>query len=153
MDDWSQNSSSMPLPEVTESDHETGWSLWHEAVSFQESGFPQAYQNTVPSELMPMSDSVADNESSSEKNVAAANELKKRDAMAHLALNHKRIHDAIALMWGKRECSAYILKLLSSGGDGMQRTRVGFKMEATEALLLLSDLNDAACEWRMRGSF
>jgi hypothetical protein len=156
MDDLSENLPALPLPEVTESDHETGWSMWHEAVSFQESGFPEAYQNTVPSALTPLDSpkpTLAPNQPQSKTEVEdTPDQRKKREAMALLARDHKRIHDAIELMWGRRECSAYILKLLSSGGDGMSRSRVGFKLEATAALLALSDLNDAASEWRMGGA-
>jgi hypothetical protein len=83
---------------------------------------------------------------------ASPSERKKRDAMELLKRDHKRIHDAIELMWGERECSIHIQRLMMSGGDGMGKNRVGFKVETVAALLALSDLNDAASEWRLRGA-
>ena len=144
----------LPQPEVIESDPETGWGMWKEAVVFRESQSPESYADTMPSQLAPLfqpavpvamaPQAVASSESTPER--------KKREAMELLARDHKRIHDVIDMMWGQRECSAYIQKLLMSGGDGMGNSRIGFKVDAVAAMLVLSDLNDAASEWRLRGA-
>jgi len=144
----------LPQPEVIEGDPETGWGMWAEAVTFRESQSPESYADTMPSQLAPLLEpaipiamkplAVESSESTPDR--------KKREAMELLARDHKRIHDAIELMWGRRECSAYIQKLMMSGGDGMGRSREGFKVEAVAAMLVLSDLNDAASEWRLRGA-
>ena len=143
----------LPQPEVIERDPETGWGMWNEAVSFQESRSMESYADTMPSQLAPLfqpavavkmqPQTVEPTESSPER--------KKREAMELLERDHRRIHDAIASMWGKRECSAYIQNLLMGGGDGMGRSRDGFKVGAVAALLVLSDLNDDASEWRLAG--
>lgn len=46
-------------------------------------------------------------------------------------------------MWGHKECSDYISKLIMSGGDGMGRARVGFNQDAANAMLVLGNLHDA----------
>ena len=57
--------------------------------------------------------------------------------------NHKRIHTAITAVWGHKECSAYMKKLILSGGFQDGKDRVGFKPEVVSALLVLDDIHDA----------
>ena len=142
----------LPLPEVIEGDPETGWGMWAEAVTFRESQSPESYADTMPSQLAPLLEPVVPMimKPQTVESSESTPDRKKREAMELLARDHKRIHDAIDVMWGRRECSAYIQKLMMSGGDGMGRSREGFKVEAVAALLVLSDLNDAASEWRLR---
>jgi hypothetical protein len=68
---------------------------------------------------------------------------RKNAALDTVELYHKRIANTIRTLWGYKECSAYINKLIMAGGDGMGNARVGFNQEAVEAMLLLSDLHDA----------
>ena len=142
----------LPQPEVIESDPETGWGMWAEAITFQESQSRESYAATPPSQRAPFLKPVVPVviKPPALGSSASTPERKKCEAMELLARDHKRIHDAIELMWGKRECSVYIQKLMMSGGDGMSRSREGFRLEAVAALLVLSDLNDAASEWRLR---
>jgi hypothetical protein len=57
--------------------------------------------------------------------------------------HHHRVANTIRTMWGYKECSVYINKLVMAGGDGMGQARVGFNQEAVEAMLALSDIHDA----------
>jgi hypothetical protein len=45
-------------------------------------------------------------------------------------------------MWGYKECSMYINKLIMNGGDGMGHSRIGFNQEAADAMMVLADLHD-----------
>ena len=67
----------------------------------------------------------------------------KNAALETVERHHKRIANTIRTLWGYKECSVYINKLIMAGGDGMGHARVGFNQEAVEAMLLLSDLHDA----------
>ena len=62
-------------------------------------------------------------------------------SMAVVAKHHERIAKAIELFWGTRDCVEYIQKLVLSGGDGLGRSRVGFKPEVVSALLSLISLH------------
>jgi hypothetical protein len=62
-------------------------------------------------------------------------------SMAVVAKHHERIAKAIELFWGSRDCVEYIQKLVLSGGDGLGKTRVGFKPEVVSALLSLISLH------------
>jgi hypothetical protein len=64
-------------------------------------------------------------------------------AMEIIALHHPRIANTLRAMWGHKECSDYISKLIMSGGDGMGRARVGFNQDAANAMLVLGNLHDA----------
>jgi hypothetical protein len=70
-------------------------------------------------------------------------EQRKKLALETVDLYHHRIANTIRTMWGYRECSVYINKLIMAGGDGMGHARVGFNQEAVEAMLALSDIHDA----------
>jgi hypothetical protein len=58
-------------------------------------------------------------------------------------LHHRRIANTIRTLWGYKECSIYINKLIMAGGDGMGQSRVGFNQDAVQAMLALSDIHDA----------
>ena len=143
-----EDRSSLPLPEVIENDHATGWGMWDKAVSFQESQSLDSYADTQPSQLAPLFAPVTPSQVAGLTRSAPDNsaEKKRQDAMRTLERDHKRIHAAIDMMWGRKECSAYIQNLVMSGGDGMGNSREGFKMEVVAALLILGDLNDI--EWQ-----
>lgn len=70
-------------------------------------------------------------------------EQRKEAALAVVELHHHRIANTIRTLWGYKECSVYINKLIMAGGDGMGHARVGFNQEAVQAMLALSDLHDA----------
>jgi len=57
--------------------------------------------------------------------------------------HHQRIANTIRTLWGYQECGVYINKLIMAGGDGMGHARVGFNLEAVQAMLELSDLHDS----------
>ena len=63
------------------------------------------------------------------------------NAMALIAKHHERIAKAITVFWGTRDCVEYIEKLVLSGGDGLGRTRIGFKPEVVSALMSLISLH------------
>lgn len=62
-------------------------------------------------------------------------------SMATIAKHHERIAKAIELFWGTRDCVEYLQKLVMSGGDGLGKTRIGFKPEVVSALLSLISLH------------
>lgn len=64
-------------------------------------------------------------------------------AMAIIEERHPRIAKTLRSMWGYKECSDYISKLILSGGDGMGHARVGFHQDAANAMLVLGNLHDA----------
>ena len=59
-----------------------------------------------------------------------------------IARDYPRIHNNIESMWGHRDCSPYIQSLILGGGDGMGKSRVGFKVNTVAALMLLDELHD-----------
>ena len=134
--------------EVVEDDPDTTWGLWESAVAEQDSKFMAlptidaghdesiSYQATVP---MGLSDPIP-----------AAPPVRKRtldqrkdDALAIVELHHHRIANTIRTLWGYKECSDYISKLILSGGDGMGKARIGFNQEAAAAMIELAALHDA----------
>eukprot|EP01030_Chromulinospumella_sphaerica_P016823 gene16823-biopygen14798 len=64
------------------------------------------------------------------------------EAIEIVGLFHHRIANTIRTLWGYKECSSYINKLIMNGGDGMGHNRVGFNPEAAQAMLVLADLHD-----------
>lgn len=70
-------------------------------------------------------------------------EQRKANALATVEQHHQRIANTIRTLWGYRECSVYINRLIMAGGDGMGHARVGFNQDAVEAMLVLSDVHDA----------
>jgi hypothetical protein len=68
---------------------------------------------------------------------------RKSNALEVVELHHHRIANTIRTLWGYKECSVYINKLIMAGGDGMGHARVGFNQDAVQAMLELSDLHDA----------
>ena len=63
-------------------------------------------------------------------------------ALAIVEQHHVRIANTIRTLWGFRDCSVYINRLIMAGGDGMGQARVGFNQEAAAAMLALSDVHD-----------
>lgn len=70
-------------------------------------------------------------------------EQRKDDALLTVELHHHRIANTIRTLWGYKECSDYISKLILSGGDGMGHARMGVNQDAANAMMLLAELHDA----------
>jgi hypothetical protein len=70
-------------------------------------------------------------------------EQRKNLALATVEQHHQRVANTIRTLWGYRECSVYINRLIMAGGDGMGHARVGFNQDAVAAMLALSDVHDA----------
>lgn len=69
-------------------------------------------------------------------------EQRREAAMGIVDDHHPRIAKTLRSMWGCKECSDYISKLIMSGGDGMGHARVGFHQDTANALLVLGSLHD-----------
>ena len=65
------------------------------------------------------------------------------DEIALIRAHHAHIAKGIELFWGHRDCVDYLQQLILNGGDGVSRTRLGFKHEVVEALLNLITLHEA----------
>jgi len=57
---------------------------------------------------------------------------------------HEHIVKIILVLWGHQECLEYIRQLVFDGGDGVGRSRIGFKREVLSALIDLSNLHEIA---------
>ena len=55
--------------------------------------------------------------------LAKSVEQKKAEALAVVEQHHQRIANTIRTLWGYKECSVYINKLIMNGGDGMGNAR------------------------------
>ena len=128
--------------EVVEDDPDTTWGLWESAVAEQDSKFSAlptidpAFQSTTPMGL-------PETQALSQTREARTLEQRKDDALLTVELHHHRIANTIRTLWGYKECSDYISKLILSGGDGMGHARLGFNQDAANAMMLLAELHDA----------
>ena len=149
--------------EVIEDDPDTAWRMWNNAMKAQEgnksppSAAPAApVASAGPSKPVIRPAAPAKPEPVAEEMqldfvlptapmaLQPATPAERRDAaLQTVELHHKRIGNTIRTLWGYKECSVYINKLIMAGGDGMGHARVGFNQAAVEAMLLLSDLHDA----------
>ena len=133
--------------EVVEDDPDTAWSMWDSALAEQDSRFAaDPAQAAAPLPPITGSDAVP----AVDPGLAPAPDLhqktleqRKNEALDLVELHHSRIANTIRTLWGYKECSAYINKLIMSGGDGMGHTRVGFNQEAVQAMMELTDVHDA----------
>ncbi|NDP37752.1 MAG: hypothetical protein GZ093_03245 [Rhodoferax sp.] len=62
--------------------------------------------------------------------------------MAVIRTHHARIASAIDMFWGHKDCVEYLHQLILNGGDGVGRTRIGFKHEVLAAFMHLITLHD-----------
>ena len=119
--------------EVREDDPDTSWGLWENAVAEQDSRFSalqsgdgdapvsaHAYLRTEP---LPLVDPDPVPPVSREERTM---EQRKEDAMQVVELHHHRIANTIRTLWGNKECSVYISKLILSGSDDTGKARIGF---------------------------
>lgn len=148
--------------EVVEDDPDTAWGMWDNALAEQDSRFapdmdvpavaatepaPRAQAKPMP-ELGTMQPtapmSLEPHEPTQPLELQEkTQEQRKNDALDIVDLHHHRIANTIRTLWGYKECSIYINKLVMAGGDGMGHARIGFNMEAVQAMLALIDLHDA----------
>jgi len=144
--------------EVVEDDPETSWSLWDNALAEQDSMYsgmapiasaapfsvnakpaPRSRTELKSAEAFPDFDEIATQPMGLEEKSPAQ---RAADALEIVELFHHRIATTIRTLWGYKECSLYINKLIMNGGDGMGQARVGFNAEAAQAMLALADLHD-----------
>lgn len=135
--------------EVVEDDPDTTWGLWENAVAEQDSRFsaiavpeplPDAsggFLQTVPLPIMEDGMPIRP-----EQLQRLSGDQRKDAALQIVELHHNRIANTIRSLWGHKECSDYISKLIMSGGDGMGQARIGFNQDAALAMMVLSDLHD-----------
>lgn len=62
--------------------------------------------------------------------------------MAIIRAHHERIAKTINVIWGHKECVAYLQQLVLNGDDGNGKARVGFKHEVLSALINLVALHE-----------
>ena len=132
--------------EVIEDDPDTAWGLWDSALAEQDSRF------TAPlSAAAPLAESVEPPPVDFDFGNAATQPMpleektmdqRKDDALRVVEMHHQRIANTIRTLWGYKECSIYINKLIMNGGDGMGHARVGFNQSAAESMLVLADIHD-----------
>lgn len=136
--------------EVVEDDPDTTWGLWETAVADQDSRMnplevptPRpdaagAFLHTVP--LPIMEEGGLTHELSSQDLTPPQ---RREIALQIVELHHHRIAKSIRTLWGYKECSDYISKLIMDGGDRQGHKRLGFNQDAAQAMMVLSDLHDA----------
>lgn len=142
--------------EVREDDPDTAWSLWDSALAEQDSRFSGIPPVSAAAPLSPTQSASAHPDVSPvqgfpELDVPTVpmglDELtpsqRKAAALDIVELHHQRIANTIRTLWGYKECSVYINKLIMNGGDGMGNARIGFNQEAADAMMVLADLHDA----------
>ena len=140
--------------EVKEDDPETAWSLWDSALAEQDShlvGLP-TLSSAMPLEPEPRVrglNTVAEafpylEVPTQPLGLEHATPVQRmKTALDIVELHHHRIANTIRTLWGYKECSVYINKLIMNGGDGMGQARIGFNPEAADAMMVLADLHDA----------
>lgn len=134
--------------EVREDDPETGWGMWDEATAAQEMARRHATAAQPPLPTVPSvpaqggfpNDAEAATQPMGLEEKTPAQRAE--DALAIIELHHARIAKTIRMMWGYKECSAYISKMLMTGYDDTGHARMGFHQEAVNAMMSLGDLHD-----------
>ena len=130
--------------EVIENDPDTTWGLWDSALAEQDSRHSQSSAESFDS--MKAGVPTVSNDFDAPTQPMDLDEKtpgqRKEDALAIVDQHHHRIAHTIRTMWGYKECSSYISKLIMNAGDGTGRNRVGFNQDAAEAMMLLSTLHD-----------
>jgi hypothetical protein len=132
--------------EVTEDDPDTAWSRWEEAQAAQDAWalvpgpvsaplplirdlLPTSAMDDAPTQPLGLEDLTLDQ--------------RKTRALVIIQEHHPRVANTIRTLWGYRECSVYINKLIMSGDDGRGHARVGFNQDAVQAMLTLIDVHDS----------
>lgn len=136
--------------EVIEDDPDTAWGLWDSALAEQDSRFhadgPASKAPAAPAETeapVPTLDLDIGNLPTQPLGLEEITpEQRKEEALQVVEAHHQRIANTIRTLWGYKECSVYINKLIMNGGDGMGHARIGFNQDAAEAMLALADIHD-----------
>lgn len=132
--------------EVTEDDPDTAWSRWDEALAAQDSRMSEMAALEVPLPVIIGTEEGKEPDFESQTVPMTLQdrslEHRKNDALEVVERHHKRIGNTIRTLWGYRECSLYINKLILAGGDGMGHARVGFNQDAAAAMLELAEVHD-----------
>jgi hypothetical protein len=132
--------------EVVEDDPDTTWGLWQSAVAEQDSRFsgppetnplPDLAHAFLPTEAQPL---LVEGAGDTPRQRTPGQ--RKEDALQVVELHHHRIANTIRTLWGHKECSEYISKLIMDGGDSKGNARMGFNQDAAAAMMVLSDLHD-----------
>jgi hypothetical protein len=63
-------------------------------------------------------------------------------ALQIVELHHSRVAQTIRVLWGDRQCSEYINKVLLDGYDDHGQVRMGFHHEAVDAMLKLNTMHE-----------
>jgi len=135
--------------EVVEDDPDTAWGLWDSALAEQESRFGSAEASAPESVVVrsPTEEPIAgvDRFASTQPLGLEGKtaDQRREESLAVVKMHHSRIANTILTLWGYKECSVYIYKLILNGGDGMGKTRIGFNQDAAEAMMALAELHDA----------
>ncbi len=136
--------------EVIEDDPDTAWGLWDSALAEQDSRFhadgPASSAPAIPAEApssLPVIDLDIGNLPTQPLGLDEMTPEQRKDtALQIVESHHQRIANTIRTLWGYKECSLYINKLIMNGGDGMGHARIGFNQDAAEAMLVLADIHD-----------
>ncbi len=138
--------------EVIEDDPDTVWGLWDSALADQDSRYagitPVAPMTSTPPQIRGQAPAAVrgNNEFDIPTEPQSLEELtpeqRMERALGVVEMHHPRIAATIRSMWGYKECSVYINKLIMSGGDGMGNARIGFNASAVDAMMLLTDMHD-----------
>ena len=135
--------------EVIEDDPDTAWGLWDSALAEQDSKFqvdgsaselPMVVPGMVPPPTLDLDIGNAPTRPMGLDELTP--EQRKDAALQVVELHHQRIAQTIRMLWGDKECSVYINKLIMNGDDGMGHARIGFNQYAVEAMLVLADIHD-----------
>jgi hypothetical protein len=140
--------------EVVEDDPDTTWGLWEDAVADQDSRLsgdlpphlsvpdaPHSFENTQPMGFFANDPQDRDVRIAEPTQARTRNQIKD-DALMIVELHHHRIAKSIRTLWGYKECSDYITKLIMDGGDSKGNARMGCNQDAAAAMMVLSDLHD-----------
>jgi hypothetical protein len=140
--------------EVVEDDPDTTWGLWAQAVAEQES---RSSDDISPHSSMPDATpffettqqvgSLAIDPHDLEVPGAEASQgqtpgQRADEALQMVELHHHRIASTIRTLWGRKECTEYISKLIMDGGDNHGKARIGFNQDAAAAMMVMSDVHD-----------
>ena len=135
--------------EVIEDDPDTAWGLWDSALADQDSRFgadgPSSASPAAaePNAAPPAVDLDIGNAPTQPMGLEEMTpEQRMNVALGVVEAHHQRIANTIRTLWGYKECSVYINKLIMNGGDGMGHARIGFNQDAVQAMLDLADIHD-----------
>jgi hypothetical protein len=133
--------------EVIEDDADTAWSRWDAALTQEQAlqlGLGYLGQ-PLPCITGNMAEAVSHSSEPTQpmKLEDLSLEQRKNRALVIIQEHHPRIASSIRTLWGYRECTQYINKLIMEGLDGKGHARVGFNQVAAQAMLELTEVHEA----------